>query len=75
MADPRKPFQVPQATTDHTAPIPHPAFRRLRGYAFDPSISIKLETMSINEIVYQIPWEDGLRAQMPEWIICKKPSG
>ncbi len=46
---------------DHAAPLPHPVFRRLRGYAFDPSISIKLETMGINQIVYKVPWEDNLK--------------
>ena len=38
------------------APIPLPPVRRLRGYAFDPSNSIQLETMGINEIVYKVPW-------------------
>jgi len=61
MTDPLKPPSVPPATHNHAAPLPHPAFRRLRGYAFDPSISIKLETMSINQIVYKVPWEDKLK--------------
>ena len=34
-----------------------PAFRKLRGYAFDPSLSLKLETASINHTVFQVPWE------------------
>ena len=34
-----------------------PTYRRLRGYAFDPSLSIDLETSFINEIVFQINWE------------------
>ncbi len=42
------------------APIPRPPARRLRGYAFDPSLSIQLETMGINEIVYPVPWETNL---------------
>jgi len=41
-------------------PIPHPVERRLRGYAFDPSISLQLETMSISKITYKVPWEDDL---------------
>ncbi len=58
---------VPEATPQppppptRSAPVPKPAVRRLRGYAFDPSISIQLETMDINEIVYSVPWEDQLR--------------
>jgi hypothetical protein len=42
-------------------PIPPPV-RRLRGYAFDPSLSLRLETASINHTVFQIPWERPLSA-------------
>jgi hypothetical protein len=35
-----------------------PPFRKLRGYAFDPSLSLKMETVAINEIVYKVPWEE-----------------
>lgn len=35
-----------------------PIKRRLRGYAFDPSLSNRLDTFQINEIVYEIPWEE-----------------
>lgn len=35
-----------------------PPFRKLRGYAFDPSLSQKAETAGINSIVYKVPWED-----------------
>jgi hypothetical protein len=38
--------------------IKDPPFRKLRGYAFDPSLSLKLDTASINNIVYKIPWEE-----------------
>lgn len=62
-ADRQKP--VFQAKTSplptHAAPIPQPVVRPLRGYAFDPSISIQLETMGINEIIYPVPWEKSLR--------------
>ena len=34
-----------------------PPFRKLRGYAFDPSLSLKIDTVAINEIVYKVPWE------------------
>jgi len=36
-----------------------PVFRKLRGYAFDPSLSLKMDTALINEMVYKVPWEDG----------------
>lgn len=35
-----------------------PPFRKLRGYAFDPSLSQQAETASINTIVYKVIWED-----------------
>lgn len=38
-------------------PVPRPAFRRLRGYAFDPSLSTRLETALMNETTFAVPWE------------------
>lgn len=38
-----------------------PPFRKLRGYAFDPSMSLELDTAGINEITYKIAWEDDLK--------------
>lgn len=35
-------------------------FRCLRGYAFDPSMSLDIDVAEINEITYKIPWEDKL---------------
>lgn len=35
-----------------------PAYRKLRGYAFDPITSLNLDTADINEVIYKIPWED-----------------
>lgn len=35
-----------------------PPFRKLKGYAFDPSLSLKIDTAAINEIVYKVAWED-----------------
>lgn len=37
-----------------------PPFRCLRGYAFDPSMSLELETVGINEITYKVQWEEKL---------------
>ncbi|MBN1183872.1 MAG: hypothetical protein JXB49_16385 [Bacteroidales bacterium] len=39
--------------------IKKPPFRKLRGYAFDPSLSLTLDTALINNITYKIPWEDA----------------
>lgn len=38
-----------------------PPFRRLRGYAFDPSLGLRLETAAINHAIFEIPWEPDLR--------------
>ncbi len=38
--------------------IPVPRTRRLRGYAIDPSLSTALLTMQVNELTYEVPWED-----------------
>lgn len=35
-----------------------PPFRKLRGYAFDPSLSLQVNTALINQMTYRIPWED-----------------
>ncbi|MFN8393424.1 MAG: hypothetical protein U0176_01980 [Bacteroidia bacterium] len=35
-----------------------PPYRKLRGYAFDPSLSLRLDTVGINEMVYMVPWEE-----------------
>ncbi|WP_235298006.1 gluzincin family metallopeptidase [Portibacter marinus] len=34
-----------------------PAFRKLRAYAFDPSLSLKIDTVEVNEMEYTLPWE------------------
>lgn len=38
-------------------PPPQPVTRRLRGYAFDPSLSTQLDTAVINETIYHVRWE------------------
>ena len=34
-----------------------PPYRRLRGYAFDPSLQIELETAVTNQVIFKVPWE------------------
>ncbi|MBL7730307.1 MAG: hypothetical protein JNM88_03950 [Chitinophagaceae bacterium] len=34
-----------------------PPCRKLKGYAFDPSLSLKMDTASINDLLYKVPWE------------------
>lgn len=38
--------------------VAKPAYRSLRGYAFDPSLSLRLETILVNEILFKVPWEN-----------------
>lgn len=40
-----------------------PAFRRLRGYAFDPSLNSGMDTAVINQVTFKVPWEEGPRAK------------
>jgi hypothetical protein len=39
-----------------------PAFRRLRGYAFDPSLNSGMDTAVINQVTFKVPWEEAPRA-------------
>jgi hypothetical protein len=39
-----------------------PAVRRLRIFAFDPSLATRLETADINELTVEVNWEDNLGA-------------
>ena len=40
--------------------IKTPGYRKLRGYAFDPSLSLQIDTAFINNIIYKVNWEDKL---------------
>ena len=63
----RKPTSTPAAappsgqaadSRSETTTRAKPVYRRLRGYAFDPSLSIKLETALVNQMTYKVMWED-----------------
>jgi hypothetical protein len=36
---------------------PVPAFRKLRGFAVDPSLATQLDTVKYSEITFKVPWE------------------
>ena len=40
--------------------IPAPNVRPLRGYSFDPSLSVQLDTALVNEAVFKVRWEKEL---------------
>ncbi len=46
-----------------------PSHRKLRGYAFDPSLSNRLDTHHINEITYEVPWETFDKKKDPDCLI------
>jgi hypothetical protein len=41
--------------------VPAPNIRRLRGYSFDPSLSVQLDTAVVNEAVFKVRWEQDLK--------------
>ncbi len=41
--------------------VPAPNVRHLRGYSFDPSLSVQLETALVNEAVFKVRWEKDLK--------------
>ncbi len=45
-----------------------PAHRKLRGYAFDPSLSLNIDTAVINNLTYKIDWEDVKPGPVGEYI-------
>jgi hypothetical protein len=52
----------------NVVPVPPPTARRLRGYAFDPSLSIALETAVVNEITFKVKWEQLLHGPVGEYL-------
>ena len=47
----------PAAPPLRAIPIARPPFRRLRAYAFDPSLSTRRETAVVNHVTVEVPWE------------------
>lgn len=55
--------QAPTKATEERKPDPiaPPPRRRLRAFAFDPSLSLQMETAAINHTVLDAPWEHDLK--------------
>lgn len=49
----------PRVGSYETKLVSKPAFRRLRGFALDPSLSTRLETAMVNQTTYKVMWEDS----------------
>lgn len=47
---------------------PQPFFRKLKGYAFDPSFSATLARRQVNEVLYKIKWEETLPGPVGEYV-------
>jgi hypothetical protein len=45
-----------------------PAYRLLRAYSFDPSLSLRLDTAAINHLIYKIAWENVLPGPVGEYV-------
>lgn len=45
-----------------------PGTRRLQGYAFDPSLSLQIDTAPINHMIYEVPWEELHPGPIGEYI-------
>lgn len=48
--------------------IPTPHTRRLRGYAYDPSLSIQMDTVALNETIFNIRWEEVSEGPVGEYV-------
>jgi subtilisin family serine protease len=47
---------------------PRPAFRALRGYSIDPSLTTSLATAPISEITFKVPWESLSAGPVGEYL-------
>ena len=47
-------------TPDPAGPAEYgtPAYRSLRGYAIDPSLTTTLDTVAVSEVEFRVPWEE-----------------
>jgi len=48
--------------------IPLPTCRKLRGFAVDPSLSSRLDTVNISEITFEVPWESLTPGPIGEYL-------
>ena len=59
---------APEPPRNQTLPILKPKYRRLRGYATDPSLSLQLATADSNEIIIPVTWEPLDPGPMGEYL-------
>ena len=46
-----------QVTKQAVFESPTPPYRKLRGYAVDPTLTTQLQTVGVSEITFKVPWE------------------
>lgn len=47
---------------------PQPVFRKLKGYAFDPSFALSLSKRLVNEVLYKVRWEQTSAGPVGEYL-------
>ncbi|MET4108621.1 hypothetical protein ABIB60_003995 [Hymenobacter sp. UYP22] len=52
----------------HRPRIAEPGHRSLRAYSFDPSLSLRLDTVAINRLTYQVDWESVTPGPVGEYL-------
>jgi Subtilase family len=48
---------TPAEPVEHTPQPPKPPCRRIRGYAFDPSLTLDIDNEALNRAQFNVPWE------------------
>src|SRR5262245_20175182 len=43
-----------------TSRVNRPPFRRLQGFAFDPSLQRDMQSAVINQMTFHVPWEENV---------------
>ena len=54
--------------TNPLSTVKKPPFRKLRAYAFDPSLSLQTDTADINSMVYKVAWEQLAPGPVGEYV-------
>lgn len=65
---------MPLRTDSSSSP---PVYRKLRGYALDPSLAQTVQTATISEIIFRLPWEELKPGPVDEYleVIDYDPAG
>ncbi len=56
------------ATIEAPFEAPKPPCRKLRGFAVDPSLATRLDTVNISEVTFEVPWENVKPGPIGEYL-------